>query len=819
MPLPKPPTPLQRTVFDIVKTHIQLPINRDYNALKRVLRDWLGYSNHTPLQDIPTFAAELVITVTRIAPAPLSPVAQRQGGISGSTLGPTRSTSSTRQWAPWGNRRSVKGASDSALIKKVTTAPSSASRSNPPFVYRKVVPLQVWTAVLPWEMQRGLSFSDLRLPTDVSSCCTGSRVATSSSKTAAETAERDRSSATVTATATELPAISDMAVQPPYLRQGESAENAQEEDPYGVVTSPIASFESSSANLTTAGARTPFGAAAATSSLSVAPPAPAMLFLSDMRSTKAYGIGFWSGAIRQAIDVLFVGPTLPSSIGRDSVSFQQLRQQDGLAMVTDNKISNTLLDRFFPLQEIRPPSSPSASCATFRVHSFGHLDPLPPSLHPSRLGIDDKKELYRGMSFTVAPDAPYNTSEEAPRYVFEVPRHTLRRAVAAALEESHSIHNDRLRATAARSDSLLKSSMDICDRGVTRSEPCQHEEDDVTIDLSVNLSEQLRADLFAKAQLCVEYVSLLEDAIAHYSRKLNTASGAAAEVPLDGTTPNHADVDSGSGGRMKVWLSEHEFRWMTPEQLRQASAADTTTEQQTCEISTMHTDDENFLQELGIKEGSTTPHVGNRDTPTAGAVAQTTQRNTTTSLSSQPNADRSVVVRPMETLTEAASAARSIRMQSPILQDEEEGRPRQLAPSFVGRHEAPTLQSSAVLLSADKLARYPRTHSHMPTLPPVDYELYELCMRLGVGQQSVLYHYHERIMHEWRRELHRRRRWRQQRQQEAGGEPEPSREKALSWLAEEDVQRMMALVRDRSLQLPYDMVSLVEAVCCDDLTQ
>ncbi|CAJ1987866.1 protein of unknown function - conserved [Leishmania donovani] len=795
MPPPTPPAPSPRTVYDIVKSHIQLPINRDYNALKRVLRDWLAYSTHTPLQEKPTFAAELVITITRMPPASLSTITQVAGSISGAAVGEARSARRGGRWWPLsGTREGRDGAGDPALAAKVAGAASSSAPTIPPYVYRKVVPLHVWTAVLPWEMQRGLSFSDLQLPPSVSS----SRGAESGSTASPEK----------TAAAADPRAPYDIPVQPQQQRQQGTAVDAEEEDLYGVVTPSIASREGNSASVATAAlARAPLGAAATaaaaaapTSSLSITPAVPAMLFLSDIRSTKAHGIGFWSGAIRQAIDVLFVGPTLPRSVGGASASFRKLRQQDGMALVMENKISSEVLHRFFPLQEIRSPSSSAASdsSATFCVHSFGHLDPLPPTLHPSRLGVDDWRDEYRGLSFTVAPDAPYNTPEEAPRYVFEVPRHTLRPAVAAALKESRNAHQELLPARDARGRAHGKAATPIHDCDATGSKLCEQADDDVSIDLVVNLSQQLRADLFAKAQLCVEYVSLLEEAVAHYTRTLSTGTAAAAEVPLDERPPNHADAGAGagagSGRRMKVWLSEHEFRWMTPEELKQASEAEAATKQQAQTSSLMHVDEESVFQE-SRKEAAAMTQMKDNGVAVVGAAAEATLRgNAASAVAAQP-------ARP-----EAVSAARSISLQSPILRDEEEGRPSYLAPSFVGRHEAPVLQSSAVVLSADKLARYPRTHSHMQELPPVDYELYELCMRLGVGQQSVLYHYHERILHEWRRELHRLR------QQQTCGAPEPPHVTAPSRLAKEDVQRMVGLVRDRSLQLPSDMVSLVEAV-------
>ncbi|KAK7198706.1 hypothetical protein NESM_000834600 [Novymonas esmeraldas] len=754
MPLPTPPTPSQRTVFDLARSHVQLPINRDYGALKRVLHDWLAYSVRTPLQTRPAFAAELLITITR-TPPPANSRSVAGGGIGGAAhAGASTSGHAGRRWALWRTRWS-RDTADEPAAAAATGASASASgpsaAAGAPLVYRKVVPLHVWTAVLPWEMQRGLSFSDLRLPS--SSPVPANSTATPTERAAA--APPDDVSANVTRRA-----------------GSEAAEEKEEEDPFGIVTPSITGSSGSAA------AGGALAEAATAPVLSITPPAPAMLFLSDVEATRAHGIAFWSGAIRQAIDVLFVGPTLPSSVSSASASFQRLRAQDGRARVMDNRLSSEVLRRFFPMQEINAPSSStsSPSAATFRLHSFAHLDPLPPSLHPSRLGVEDLHSAHRGLAFTAAPDAAVTSLEEAPRYVFEVPRHTLQPAVAAALAESRRLRKPYRPDRDAAQD----------------TQPAHDLDDDATIELVVNMSEPLRSDLFAKAQLCVEYVPLLEDAIAHYTRLLST-DATAVEVPLDGASTGAADDAAGAGrGRLrKVWLSATEHRWMTPEELEQAAEGPTTEQRGRDGRAAQENEEEDTTEESEAA-------VAVADSVAASAVWRTREGGDHVSLA----AAHAVKARPAQ--PDGVSAARSISLQSPILREEEEGRPSYLAPSFHGRHEAPVLQNSAVVLSADKLARYPRTHSHMPVLPPIDYELYELCMRLGVGQRTVLYHYHERILHEWRRELHTL--------QHHGGQQATTAVSAPARLAEDDVARMVGLVEDRSLQLPPELVTLVESV-------
>ncbi|CCD13684.1 hypothetical protein, unlikely [Trypanosoma congolense IL3000] len=100
-----------KSVFDIARSHITLPVSKDGSALRQVLRDWLSYSERVPLQKKPAFPAELSVTV----------------------------------YAPRG------GTPHEAQIAR-------------PLRYTRRVPLLLWTAVLPWEVQRGLSMSLLEPP-------------------------------------------------------------------------------------------------------------------------------------------------------------------------------------------------------------------------------------------------------------------------------------------------------------------------------------------------------------------------------------------------------------------------------------------------------------------------------------------------------------------------------------------------------------------------------------------------------------------------------------------------------------------------------
>lgn len=769
-----------KSVFELVKSHIQLPVNRDYAALKRVLREWHQYSTQVPLQEKPTFPAELLITITRAPPSVRSHDIITNSSSSKWTsklLNQNRkpSTSSShahsRRWSLWKSRAAALTAAN-ASPKGDGAAAAGDRRDEKPFVYQKVVPLHVWTSVLPWEMQRGLSFSDLVLPPSL----------TDSGDDGASTADHEHH---------------DQGQEGKH-HPGKAAPagEEEEEDPYGIVTPAATS---------TPPASTPVSAhpLAATNRpvTTVAASAPAMLFLSDMPSARAYGTGFWSGAIRQPIDVIFVAPTLPTSVGPSSASFQRLRAQDGLAAVEDNHVSQQVLTRYFPLQEIQPTSSSaSSSSVVFRVHSFSHLDPLPPTIHPSRLDTEARGcAAAAALSFTATPDGPYESAHEAPRYVFETPRHTLQPAVAAALQESRSI----LRAQTGGGTMVSDN------------------DGDVSIDLVVNFSDALRDDIFAKAQLCVEYVSLLEEAIAHYAQELSTDRAAAtvAAKPLD-AAGRHSDTDpagdanaAGNERPIKVWLSEHESRWMTPSELRKAAQSSTNSvneQREEQEEEGGQAEDEAAAYSMTARAAGAAPTPADADAVTSAGAASVLPASPSASDAAALAAE-AVGATPAQ--PGAVSAARSISLQSPILRDESEGRPSYLAPSFVGRHESSLLQRSAVVLSADKLARYPETHSNMPQLPPIDYELYDLCMRLGVGQHAILYYYHERILKEWRAELQRRRsRARSRGHGGSSGDGTQQGKASASLIHPADVERMVALVRDRSLQLSPELVAVVEAV-------
>lgn len=688
--------PTSKTVFDVVKPHLKLPIHQSYAALKQALRDWHHYATAVPLQNKPRFPAEIHVIITR----PRSPIA-------------AGSVCNTANRTKWWKRSSV-----------------DSTEAAPPHIYRKIIPLSVWTAVLPWEMQRGLSFSKLMSP----SALKGKSLAAAPTDTAVSDADPYGVVSTVSASSTPHHLL-------PPCRSGK------------VVTTTVSPTRSVDEVL------------------------PAMLFLCDTKSTRENGIGFWSGAIVDPIDVLFISPTLPASIAA-SPSFRQLQQQDQVMLAEDPHSSSPSLETmrlFFPQNEMQSAST------TFRLHSFDHLDPLPPPPHPRRRLLD--AEDADDQRYTVVPQHPYDrVGANAPRYVMETVRHTIQPAVQSALRES---------AAALRAEQA---------GGTPPGE--------AEIDIQLHFSAALREDIAAKAQLHVEYVTGLERAVAHFAAQINVEverkSGNAAAEP-DAVGDDEVGVGCNAGEdpnkRIKVWFSEHESHWMTEAELQKwqsshSQEADTT---KAAKVFDEEVDAAYLREPKGEDMGK------NKSDAVASVTVPVTRQMTS------ENVPQTSTIRFQPIQPDAVSPHRSIAAQSPILAEEDEARPSYLAPSFIGRHDAAAFQrhGDAVVVSAKKLMRYPETHSHMPALPPIDYELLDLSLRLGIGQQTVLYHYYERMLRELHKELKRR-------QNRAIQNESPSLPHQASVdepvIPEEAMKLLVALVRDASLQIPSEMTDLVEAV-------
>ncbi|EAN98651.1 hypothetical protein C3747_23g102 [Trypanosoma cruzi] len=615
-----------RSVFEIARSHITLPVSRDMNALRRVLRDWHHYTEKLELQKKTTHPAALCVTVH-----------------------PSRnSTASPPQGV--------------SLHPSLRVAAGGA--------YTRRVSLQLWTAVLPWEVQRGLSMSELRLSSTLMD-------ASDSKQEAKKENENCR-----------------------YAREMQE----EEDDPFGVVTAP-----SKSAN---GAMRTP---PCGTSAAAVTAPFPGMLFVMDVDSA-AQGVSFWSGAIAQPIDVAFISPIEPAVT--NSRSFQELRQRQLAAVEdggggggggVDEKRAVHNIARFFPDGELDSPT------VTFALQSYSHLDPFP---RCDKTGGTRRRQHLAQPAGADRRDATFaaggDDHNNRPRYVLETTRYLIRDSVERALQECRQQRATTAGALGGKNKSVHEGN-----------------EEGMEVTITLELSDGLKEELREKARLYTNYVMPLEEHIAYHIRHQNSS------VVGDGNNDDVPRWEMGAEGK---------------------------------------TGDDHALVS---KFAAASPSFCSPATPvgvTRGPIHP-----------SRPN----------------TTGRRSVMLlRSPKLAEEHEDVPSHLVPSVKGRHEAPVLQQvereHGQLISAKALARYPNTSSHMPAIPPIDYELFDLCLRLGLCRQDTIYYFYGRIMRAWQKELHRLRK--------------SCDEQNNSEIPDADVRRMFLLVRDPSLQVPEELSACVEAV-------
>ncbi|CCW63934.1 unnamed protein product [Phytomonas sp. EM1] len=702
--------------LEIARSHIRLPVNRDVNALKHVLRDWLRYTEQTPLQQKQAFPAALRIEVRR--PQPPFADADLRGRIAETPL--------QKGLAAW--RRQP---GDPLFTDRVGLALGKDRRLKEresgkcPHVFVKNVPLELWTALLPWEVQRGLSGSVLEEEEG-------------KGKGKAATPAREGSVGLET--------------DPNRGSASPAKDEDEEEDPYGVVSTPVRQGSLD--------ARGPPENDDGGKSNAVR---PGLLFVLDAKQTQQQGaVRFWSGGIIIPIDVLFFVATQPPAVAQ-SPSFRGLRREDVALKLKNNELARAVAEHFFPNDELR------SGLTEFKLHTHGHLDPFP---------SDPPGVLEGNARFDVGASFPPNAGpDQIPRFVLEAPRHLLRRSVQYALRESEKDY-ERVHG------------------------PCV--DADADLQLTLELSEGLKAHLMAKAQLHAQYVMPLVETIVYHLRRLNRPLNSDSDrVAVGEAADGGGNQTGGDGARLQVWLSEKEQRWMTPRELAALQAEQTRKSLET-PWQAQRQDDADLFDPHDNEEPTDDDHAQLFQEEAAVSVVA----DATTGLGSniaKSEADPALRVRPAQ--PGGTSASRSIGLYSPTLAEEDEGRPSYLAPSFFGRNDANVLREHALVVNADKLARYPRTRSHLPRLPPIDYELFDLCVRLGVGHEVVMHYYYQRLLREWRQELLQLQNQGKNRAVEGAANTTSS-----SRLHDDDVQRMVRLVRDSSLQVPDELRFLVEEV-------
>lgn len=618
-----------KSVFDIARSHVTFPVSRDGTALRRVLKDWLDYTECQSLQAKPAFPAELCITVHPSVKSMSRVYTQGDPKMSG----------------------------------EVCRRPGEAASLS----YTKRVRLLLWSAVLPWEVQRGLSMSVLEPPGNGGSVLgeVGVRHGLGGSGGAV-----DGGSAVATKGWKEV------------------------EDSLGVVTDP------------TTGTAADFVSGPQCSTLG-ASIIPGMLFVMSPESA-AQGLCFWSGAIRQPIDIAFIAPVEPPAA--DTPSFSELRQRRLQLSLEGYDIS-----RFFPDGELESPT------VTFAVQSHSYLDPFPDcEQRDQQVGCGSSRERNKGIEdsrrYTATPEGVGRGNENV-RYVLETRRNLLRDSIRSALRECRCTHGG-----------VVWASNTGC---AADGNPTGTGECDVEVTISLTLSDELKEDLREKARLYTNYVVPLEG---HVRRHIKCLSGISPHPKGDATDGSDALQQKGTEA---VW------------------------------------GEEGYVCTNGSAPFVAPPPIIKPPLPVkVGTLAST-------------------------------------RPRSPMLADEAEGRPTRLAPSVFGRHDAPALQRAQQecnqLISASALARIPNTSPRAPEIPPIDYEIFDLCLRLGLCQSEAIYYFYGRIMREWSKEL---RRLRAAKSHGEGGVNDGND----MVLREEDVHRMLRLVHDPSLQVPPELSACVEAV-------
>lgn len=473
------------SVLDIVKEHARVPLNEDISLVLTLLEGWHRYTYCTSLEEKESFPSELWVKCY-----PAAGEGERPAGAA-PPLHPLRQPSGA-------------GAED--------TGDSRA--------FIKRFPMQLWSAVLPWEVQKGLSLSPLRAP---SGCGIGDG--------AVEREKKQKEEEEVKVAGSSA---------------GEDR-GVGAEDPFGVVTP-------------TTDAPSGGGAAGEQGRCAQAPDrTPGMLFLMDNASDTAAAaadddgdngsvLRFWSGAILEPIDVLFCAYRFPSIITHNHSFAKLLQRTAAEKSEQDKEISSKVIRRYFPYKEYENSLynnlegnnnyrvNGSAASARLVVTSHGHLDPFPFVV-----------QRYTGRSAAPARGGKWkftiSSSEgggggEAPRMVLETTFAFLQTCVQQAVAEAEA--------------------------GGRRV---------AEIEVELKLSSQLTHDLLQKSHINCEYVGDVERYVRRYLKLLNTPfyyggrGGGGGDG--DGPTPAESSADGDDGQRVKVWVSEEECVYMTMSEIRQ----------------------------------------------------------------------------------------------------------------------------------------------------------------------------------------------------------------------------------------------------------
>lgn len=444
------------------------------------------------------------------------------------------------------------------------------------------------------------------------------------------------------------------------------------------------------------------------------------------------------------------------------------------------------------------------------LHDVGHLDPFPsPSSAPlsSFLGSPDAKgsPTHHGVPSTplchqvrtksASPDTP-------PHYVMECPRYLLQECIRTAYDRYRYYHHPDCMSspspwwswkTAAHSSEQPPNTPSTTSCCGSSSSSIQE-----TVEVYLHLSPSLSREILSQSQMVVGYVKALRDAIDVHLRQ--SCAPPAPRMAQD-------DVEEGeeAAAAAGVYTRSEEKKW-SPTSTPPFAASVLPVEE--TEGQPPH-GTPSFLHPLHSR--AFTPASTALD-----AVGEDNGRQ----------ADEAALVLPTGTAMVGPTSTPPSRHTASLY-----GGGISVAAAVLA---AASTTASSPSHRAKHASLYPLTHAPPSSLallrPPVDYELIALIFRLGVGWESVLRHYYERLLRDWRREVLRLRRHARRHPNSSLTGPAPhasscpsssptgyneeavAKEEEEGALRAQDVRLFWDLVRDPALQFPEELGSLVEVV-------
>jgi len=453
------------------------------------------------------------------------------------------------------------------------------------------------------------------------------------------------------------------------------------------------------------------------------------------------------------------------------------------------------------------------------LHDIGHLDPFPflsaPPPPPPATSSSSPSSFAPSASSPLCHQvtAQSKSPTTPPHYVLECPRYLLQTCIRGAYDRYRYYVEDAAAVEASASPSVHPPKESDRKGPPPAPRPPEPEADVAlheTVEVSLHLSRPLAQEVVSQSQMVVGYVKALQEAIEEHMR--------------DGSRP--PDRPMGEAEKEEVEVDSSIAVPPNPEA-------------------------EGEAEERRRGKPSCTPFASEHGwslPPPSGATSVRPREE----MESQPSHDAPSFLHPLHPRRLDAGTP------SPLALDDGNARRRgegegMLLPQREGAAELHKRRANISLyggfhsvaaaaavgtppMSAKKASLYPLTHappSQRSLLrPTVDYELIAFTFRLGIGLESVMRHYYERLLRDWRREVGRiRRRARRKvrpsslspsspcsthppshtagHRSDAVGEEE---EEEVSDISARDIHFLYDLVKDPALQFPEELGLLVEIV-------